>query len=348
MHFPDLPFDYGAVAVGDLNRDGLQDLVLACHLRGLTALLGEGHGVFSPYAEGLELRAPGNGAAPPDFSSHAVALADWNRDGALDIVALAEGPTRGELTPGATPEARRGLRVYLDHAGAWEALEGDVESAGLFGASVAVGDVDGDGHPDAMTACAVEGERRILHLGRDRGWSTVALSALRPGAFVWAVAVADLGRGGGEDVLLAYTVVEGGAWRHGVDMLRLHPGPAGASQRRTIHAAAGRRQLHGLAVGDLDGDGALDLVAAADDGAVLTFAGDGAGFFTRDGEIPAPEWRRGCAGAAVRIRDLDGDGAGEIVAAFAGERGLGTSPTCPSGGAIQAWKVVAPPGTPTR
>ena len=343
-HFPALAYDYGAAAAGDLNGDGISDLVLACHLSGITALLGEGRGVFSPYAEGLELRRPDATAGPPDFTSRVIALTDWNRDGRPDLVALAEGPTRGDVTPatGAPAGARRGLRVLINHSGAWESLAGDPAASRLFGSSLAVGDVDADGHPDAVTAAAVQGENRILHLGNGRGWTTVAVRALRPGAFVWAVAVADIDGDRRDDVAIAYSVVRDGAWTSGVDLLRSAPGAPGAFERRTVYAEDGRRHLGGVAVGDLDGDGASDLVAVAEDGEVLTFAGDGAGFLTRDEAIPAPDWRRGCAASAVRLADLDGDGGDEIVAAFAGERGaLDPAHVCPSGGAIQAWKVVA-------
>src|SRR6185295_8854402 len=44
--FPSFPFDYGDAKAADLNGDGHQDIVLAIHLNGLTALLGDGKGNF--------------------------------------------------------------------------------------------------------------------------------------------------------------------------------------------------------------------------------------------------------------------------------------------------------------
>jgi hypothetical protein len=100
-----------------------------------------------------------------------------------------------------------------------------------------------------------------------------------------------------------------------------------------------------LDAGDVDGDGATDLVAIREDGSLLTFAGDGHGSMTRDTGLPAPDWRSGCAGTHVRLADLDRDRVDEIVATFAGEPDVGSAaagtPGCASGGGVQVWKVTA-------
>ena len=100
-----------------------------------------------------------------------------------------------------------------------------------------------------------------------------------------------------------------------------------------------------FAVGDLDGDGGTDLVAIREDGSLLTFAGDGNGFVTRDTGLPAPDWRTGCAGTHVRLADIDHDRTDEIVATFAGEPDVGSAaagtPGCASGGGVQVWKVTS-------
>ena len=55
--FPDLPYDYGDVAVADFDADGHLDLVLAMHLTGIVALRGDGQGGFTSWRDGLPLRA---------------------------------------------------------------------------------------------------------------------------------------------------------------------------------------------------------------------------------------------------------------------------------------------------
>src|SRR4051812_1528599 len=76
---PGSPFSVGvtptSVAVGDLDRNGAPDLVVANN--GVTVLLGDGHGGFSP-ASGSPFTA-GN-------SAFSIAVADLNRDGRLDVV----------------------------------------------------------------------------------------------------------------------------------------------------------------------------------------------------------------------------------------------------------------------
>jgi hypothetical protein len=99
-------------------------------------------------------------------------------------------------------------------------------------------------------------------------------------------------------------------------------------------------------VGDLDGDGQLDLVALTSAGEVWVFLGDGKGFFTR--EVPGiPSYAGGCWGYHVQLADLDRDGKDEIVASFAGESDAMNAPTsCRTGGGIAAWKAV--PATDRR
>ena len=98
-----------------------------------------------------------------------------------------------------------------------------------------------------------------------------------------------------------------------------------------------------MAMGDLDGDGELDLAAVSSEGSVFTFAGDGKGGLTEDETIPVSPWRAGCSGYRIRLRDLNHDKRAEIVASFAGEReGLMPGPACDNGGGIEAWTTLPP------
>jgi VCBS repeat protein len=86
--FPNLPYDYGDVQVGDFNHDGHPDIAFGVHLRGLIALVGDGKGGFTDAGQGLDFAV--GGASP--FSSTALRIVDWNGPGSQDILAFGEGP----------------------------------------------------------------------------------------------------------------------------------------------------------------------------------------------------------------------------------------------------------------
>jgi hypothetical protein len=337
--FPALPYDYGDARVGDLDGDGHADLVLAVHLRGLIALAGDGRGRFSHAGRGLDLAMGAD--EPPGFSSRAIRLVDWDGDGRLDILALGEGP-RLVLQPGrATPAggSGHGVALYLNRGrGAWQRRDDGLGRERLFGASLALGDIDGDGRTDFATGSSVLGRTDLVNLGRaDGGWTPTAVPVVRPRAYVRAVTVADFDGDGRADVAVAYQSFELGVWRAGIDVLGL--GADGRWRRRALHAEADRRGVWALASGDLDGDGRRDLVAVTGRGELLLFLGDGRGGFTREPPL-APPFPGGCRGTHVALADLDGDGRDDVVASFADEAGAGGAPDlCPSQGGLRAWRV---------
>jgi hypothetical protein len=128
-----------------------------------------------------------------------------------------------------------------------------------------------------------------------------------------------------------------GRWRSGIDVLYQRAG--GGFRRRALDGREGRDAVWALAAGDVDGDGAADLVSLGERGEVGLFPGDGQGFFTR--ERPAlPPYDGGCRGAHLVVADLDGDGAGEIAASFAYEAAADEDRTrCPTQGGLAVWRV---------
>jgi hypothetical protein len=85
---PATPSEPEAIAVGDLNGDGIPDLVVANWSSGLTVLLGKGDGTFS-----TEPAVPIPGGSGTGI---AVAAADLNGDGVADLaVSIYEGATYG-------------------------------------------------------------------------------------------------------------------------------------------------------------------------------------------------------------------------------------------------------------
>jgi hypothetical protein len=345
--FAPFPYDYGDIAVADLNGDGNLDIVLAMHLHGFTALLGDGKGHFmTRWDKGLDFLLPGKGADETNlFSSKAVTTVNWNGDKLPDILALGEGPrlnlsaSRDSGSPLAAVRSY-GPVIYRNHGdGSWKRQDEGTSQAQVFGDSVTVGDFNGDGRPDFAVSTSVQGRRDLVHLGRaDGGWDKVEID-VRPLAYVRAVLAVDLNHQGRSDLVVGYLNYDGDKWRSGIDIF--YPRPDGKWDRRTLAVKDGREGVNALAAGDLDGDGNIDLVALTGDGDTWVFLGDGKGFFTR--EAPAIPNYGHCSGSRVRIADLDGDGKAEIVSSWSGEYSPMYAPNvCRSEGGITAWHVAPP------
>ena len=337
--FPAIPFDYGDADAADLNGDGKPDLVIASHLRGITAMIGDGSGRFTAWTTGIEFAAKGDpttGALA--FSSRAIKVADWNGDGRLDVIALSEGPSLlGGREIKVAPSVHS-LVVYLNNGdGTWQKTVAN-ESRHFFGDSLQLADIDGDGRLDVLVSSGVQGFKSVVQRGLpDGGWEPVLIDAVRDKAVVGGVAAGDVDHDGKTDLVLGYQSFEGGVWRTGVDVL--YAAPSGGWRRVALASEPSMAGIYGLGLGDLDGDGVSDLVALTGEGAGWVFLGDGKGGFVRETgeELSSP----GCRGTHVELVDLDHDGKAEIVAEFAGE-GQGVlmqEKACASGGRLQAWKA---------
>jgi hypothetical protein len=348
VQFPRLAYDYGDVAVADFNGDGRPDLALGVHLRGLLILVADGPASFKEWDKGIEFLVPGQGGDASGFSSRTIEAADWNGDGRPDVIALGEGPRmapaggQGQARPAASSTSF-GVAVYLNQGdGTWKKLDETKQSVQLFGDDLKIADFTGDHHLDMILGSDVLSDKEILRIGGDGGaWSVRRLEDLRPRSYVGAVDVGDFDGDGRLDLAVGYLSNELGQWHTGIDLFFNRPGTAGW-QRKGLMAEDGRAWLTALASGDLDGDGNLDLAALTGDGRTLIFLGDGKGRFTREESPEIPAMKGACRGYDVKIRDLDGDPAGELVEEFAGEPSALFAPDlCPTQGAILAWKPQA-------
>jgi hypothetical protein len=341
--FPSIPFDYGDAAVGDLNGDGRADLVLASHLRGITAMVQEGKGAFRPWTQGIEfspgLRSEDAGTA---FSSREIELVDWNRDGRLDLLAFGEGPRLSVArTAQQYSEGSEGMLAYLNQGdGSWQKVVTDPGSK-IYGDDFALGDFDGDGRLDFVAGTGVLGYRAVVHLGREDGSvERLEVDSLRPSASIRGITAADFDGDGRDDFAVGYLAREAGVWRTGVDAMYSRPG--NVWERRTLWSQESQDGIYALGEGDLNGDGASDLVALTGGGAGWVFLGDGKGGFVREDGKELDSEGTGCRGYHVELADVDRDGRDEILAGFAGEgaemMGLGPE-SCPTNGSLRVWKA---------
>jgi hypothetical protein len=330
--FPSRPYDYGAIAVADLNGDGLPDIVLGEHLHGLIALQGKAGGQFEDASGGLPFQERPD---TPVFSSQAVVLADCNGDGKPDIVALGEGP-RLPTAAKFDYAVATGIASFTRQAdGTWSRKEA-APNPTVFGSALVAGDIDGDGKVDLVVAPGTLGDARILFRGDGAcGWQAEESDAVRPRSYITSVAAGKLAGSERDAVVLGYTDFGAEQTFFGIDLLTRES--AGHWTRKALVREPGRGRIEALATGDLDGDGKLDIAAVDGEGQAIVLLGDGRGRFTREQQSLTSATH--CGGAGIVIGDLDGDGLGDLVVSFAQEASPMNPGVCPSEGAIVAWKT---------
>lgn len=226
-----------AVAVADLNRDGRQDVITVNAMaNSITVLLGWGNGAFAPprHLENV-------GDTPM-----AVAVTDFNGDGAFDLVtANAESNDvtvllgRGDGTLAFVP------RIDVDQRPTAVAVAEGEE------------DLNNDGKSDVVTANANANTITLLR-GDGKGGFFKTRHKMVCGERPVAIAVADLDRDGWRDLITANV---------DSDDIAIMRGRVGGtfSAAECFPKENGKESLQrplAVAVADLDGDNALDIITA--------------------------------------------------------------------------------------
>ena len=324
--YPQAGYDYGAVAVADFNGDTHLDLALAAHLKGLTFLLGDGHGAFQ-----LGARPE---AFEPDtatrFTSRAVLAYDWNRDGKPDLIALGEGPR-----PGGKASGSFGSVVYLNQGNNQWQKQVLPAADNAFGDTLATGDVNNDGQTDILTASlAFENRKLVQYGGADTAPAEIA--ELPPRAYIYAVALADVDNDHRDDLVVGAMSQEGEQWS--VPLMVLLSRADGTWQSAMLANSKSQNVISALAVGDIDGDKNTDIAALDSDGGLRLFLGDGKGSFVEEQSPEVQPLGAGCRGYHLRLVDLNADARDEIVASFASEPVIMSGQMgCSGSGRLQVW-----------
>jgi hypothetical protein len=323
-----------AVAVGDLNKDGHPDLIVANYVNPngtISVLLGNGDGSFGP---------PTSYAVGPNPQS--IALGDFNNDANLDA-AVANGDTvsvllgNGDGTFAAPQDVlvgpynrrvaigdfnndgKQDLAIIYNEVGlnnlAVALGNGDgtfgvptTSSIGYYPTSLVVGDFDGNGKPDLAALqynSAQQGTVSIL-LGNGNGTFKTPVNYQVPPGDPAAIAVGDFNRDRKQGLAVANGVP------NSVSVLI---GNGDGTFQAELEYGVGLEPL-ALAIADFNADGAADLaVDNYADGTVSVLLGDGTGGFA-----PSVDYSAGFGPQSVATGDLNGDAAIDLVTAnvFAG------------------------------
>jgi flagellin len=282
-----------AVALGDLNGDGILDLVSAGTDSSngyATVRLGLGNGNF----------ATATAFSTEVGASFALSLGDLNDDGVLDLVTAGVDDSYNGFTT---------FRLGLGNGNFGTATSFSTEDWGSF--ALALGDLNGDGILDLVTA------------GQDRsfnGYATVRLG-LGNGNFGTATAFStegnaslalSLGDLNGDDVLDLVTAGYDDS-NNGYATVRLGLGD-GNFGTATAFSTEGRAS-YALSLGDLNGDGVLDLVSAGQDDSFNGYATVRLGLGNGNFGTATAFSTEGLASNALSLGDLNGDGVLDLVTA---------------------------------
>ena len=284
--------------LADVNRDGFLDIGAIARLGdGAHVWLGDGKGSWHDASQGLTM---------PLSCGGGVAFGDLNKDGYLDL-AVADhcagvftylGDGRGHW--------RAGTKALNPAALRQKASAETTEENQLLGAEdIAIGDVNEDGYLDLVVSSRMEGGITVYFGdGSGKSWKESTDDGLPKSGWANKILLQDIDGDGHLDVIASYyegpRVWRGDGKGHWQDYSRgLATSSAGGLYR-------------GLAIGDINEDGRLDIVAAH------FLNGPEIYLQTKDGGWQAkPRFRSTIKGGAtaVALGDLDGDGHLDLVVA---------------------------------
>ncbi len=276
----------GPMVTADFNNSGHLGFAVALPENAATDILfGNGDGTFVPSSAAF--------ANTSDMTTYALATADFNADGNLDLAIANQIYSSGFVALG-----------YGD--GAFNTA-GNLNVTG-FPSGIAVGDFNGDGKLDAIVASGAAapggGEGLIVSLGNGDGTFTLASgSPISFQQYLGPIVTADFNGDGKLDV--AVTAYEG-------NMVYILLGN-GDGTFGTPTAITVGNDPYAIVAGDFNNDGKLDLaVANGGDNTVTLLLGNGDGTFTQAAGSP---YSVGKFPYQIVAADFNGDGKLDLAVA---------------------------------
>jgi len=261
---------------------------------------------------------------PGGLYPNAVAVADINGDGKPDLIVASCEPVGSNVCGNNGNFARGLLAVRLGNGDGTFATPMTYDSGGANATSVTVADVNRDGKPDLIVAnCGISGSQGCgtvtggavsVLLGNGDGTFQTAVAYASGGFSAESVAVADLNGDGKLDIVVAnffdtyYNSTSG--------LLGVLLGHGDGTFEKVVTYPSGEVGATKVAIGDVNGDGKLDLVVSNGD---CTNTNDAhcAGVLLGNGDgtfLPVITYKTGGGEVtSIAVADVNGDGTPDLL-----------------------------------
>lgn len=302
INLPNTRFDYGGLAVLDLDADGRLDLALGMHLKGLAALTQNSPGNFQDAGKGLNSLVDGQDSAT----------------GSQSLLALPRQGASGGARLFVAYEAVRNAGVG---ASLWRLVEGKWQRRDVPGAPS--GSHASRGNRDQVFYLAAAGVVAV-DVSQELPASQFAVR-MPAGTFSHALATSTDADRGTTGAYVSISRFIDGAWTRRVERFQL-PARLGAESPAAtpgsvVAERAGASYFSAVAVRNGEPWGlAGDVVAAGDDhGNIEIYQVQGAARPVKLGQWPAADWRKGCNVSYLEWAKIQPAEPPQLVAMFSGE-----------------------------
>jgi hypothetical protein len=250
----EIPYGYGSIAVADFNQDEIPDLALAMHMLPAQVLIGTPSGKYVDFSKGLP--------SAKELTSRGLTAADLNNDGKPDLVIVSEADfARKDYDV-------KGVMVCYHDGEKWNCREvqKDRKEPGLFADQVVTGDINGDGYKDIAVALLATEKNQVAWINDGKGGFDPFNNGLLKDTIYNSVALGDINQDGRDDLVAGVS----GFGRDALYGPRVFlSGPGGFTEYSD--GLPEKESVQAVTLGDLNGNGSLELICGTGKGGVKVF-----------------------------------------------------------------------------